>query len=50
MYLYANTAKYLGMSLNVKLRGKETCKEEKKFNIKFIRMLWLIDIDNPRKS
>lgn len=40
---YANTAKYLGMTLDAKLRWKEHVKKKKEeLNIKFRKMYWLI--------
>jgi hypothetical protein len=40
---YANTAKYLGMTLHAKLRWKENIKKKRdKLNIKFRKMYWLL--------
>jgi hypothetical protein len=40
---YANTAKYLGMTLDTKLRLKEHIKKKRdELNIKFRKMYWLL--------
>ena len=40
---YANTAKYLGMTLDTKLKWKEHVKKKKEeLNIKFRKMNWLL--------
>jgi hypothetical protein len=40
---YANTAKYLGMTLGAKLRWNEHFKEKRdELNIKFRKMYWLL--------
>jgi hypothetical protein len=40
---YANTAKYLGMDLNAKLRRKEHIEKKRdEINIKFRKMYWLL--------
>jgi hypothetical protein len=40
---YANTAKYLGMNLDAKLRWKEHIKKKRdELNIKFRKMYWLL--------
>jgi predicted nucleic acid-binding protein len=41
--LYVNTAKYLGMSPDAKLRWKERIKKKRdELNIKFMKMYWLL--------
>src|SRR5215469_8941098 len=40
---YANTAKYLGMNLDAKLKGKEHIKKKKEeLNIKYRKLYWLL--------
>jgi hypothetical protein len=39
---YANAAKYLGMTLDAKLGGKNILRKNYELNIKFRKMYWLL--------